>query len=91
LYGLHLRLPNFTSTASGIVTIEDVDGYAIYTSASILENTNTNLLAPATTYLPILITPACVFKLTLNAGQVLGAGLHEDAKLIAWLDAWGVT
>ncbi len=60
-----LVIPNFTTAASLIVTINDKDTYLIYTSASI--NDNQTVLTHLTNKLAVGIDD--VIKLTLNAAS----------------------
>jgi len=40
---IHLRVPNWTNTVTGTLTIEDVDGYEIYNSGAKDQNANYNI------------------------------------------------
>lgn len=68
-----LELPNFTTAASAIITVVNKDGKTIYTSASLAENTQHNLLINDG-YVPL--QKGDTITITLNAQS---GGAHDMA------------
>lgn len=62
---LIVEMPNFTTAATGVLTILNSDGNTLYTSVAIAENGTSNVII-ADGYVPL--TGETTFTLTLNAG-----------------------
>lgn len=67
---IHVRLPDFATAANGVLTLEDSDGYVLYTSSAMNKNTNNNV--DTTQYVPA--NDKMILKLTLNAAAGTGGG-----------------
>ncbi len=70
LTGFLLVMPNFATAIQGVITINDKDGYLLYTSGNIAENGTT--LTNPTNNIPVGIDD--VITLTLNDVAGLGGG-----------------
>lgn len=66
-----VEMPNFTTAASGVLTILNSDGNTLYTSVAIAENGTSNIII-SDGYVPL--TGETTFTLTLNAGA---GGAHS--------------
>jgi len=66
-----VEMPNFTTAATGVLTILTYDGNTLYTSVAIAANGTTNIII-GDGYVPL--TGETTFTLTLNAGA---GGAHS--------------
>jgi hypothetical protein len=82
---IHLRVPNFTDVVTLTLSVEDEDGYEVFTSGAKAKNANYNLKA---TDLDDTLLIASTFTLKATLSAVHGGAGDEAVKAVIYY--WGI-
>jgi hypothetical protein len=82
---IHLRVPNFTDVVTLTLSVEDEDGYEVFTSGEKAKNANYNLKA---TDLDDTLLIASTFTLKATLSAVHGGAGDEAVKAVIYY--WGI-